>query len=83
MCIQQTFTMLEMLSKNCIEAQDKKLPIGLKMQLITLIQGIAQNPLDSVSIDIYNKALNLDSKLSEVLVTLLEGEVHQVMHGDQ
>ena len=54
-----------------------------KIGLITLIQSIAQDQLDPVKIDIYNKALNLDSKLSQVFLTLLEEEVHRVGNRDQ
>ena len=61
-----------MLARTCLETHDKSLAIGLKIQLITLTQVITQGQLDPVGIDIYNKALNLDSKLSQVLVTLLK-----------
>ena len=74
MSIQQRFARLELLSRTCIETHDKPLAIELKIKLIQIAQAAGEGALSPEVIDIYNRALNLDSKISQVIVTLLEEE---------
>ena len=83
MSIQQAFARLEVVSRACIESLDKQQAIALKIQAVTLMQSISIQPLTPVSVDIYNRALILDSQLSAALVTIIEGEVDRVVGGNQ
>ena len=74
MSILHNFTRLQLLSNICLETTDRSLAIDLKIKLIQLVLGYGEIPLNPELVDIYNRALNLDSKLSRVIVTVMEEE---------
>ena len=74
MSILHNFTRLQLLSNICLETTDRSLAIDLKIKLIQLVLRYGEIPLNPELVDIYNRALNLDSKLSRVIVTVMEEE---------
>ena len=74
MNILEDFTRLQVLSNICLETIDRPLAIDLKIKLIQLVMRYGDIPLDEELVDIYNRAINLDAKLSRVIVEVLEKE---------
>ena len=74
MSILENFTRLQVLSNICLETTDRPLAIDLKIKLIQLVMRYGDIQLNPELVDIYNRAINLDAKLSRVIVEVLEKE---------
>ena len=74
MSILHNFTRLQLLSNICLETTDRPLAIDLKIKLMQLVLRYGEIPLNPELVDIYNRAINLDAKLSRVIITVMEEE---------